>query len=749
MAWTGSRAIVIDHTKVPSTQTDFPVVLATTFTYLKSVSNGGEVQNQPYDIIFASDALGAFPLAFERAYYDPVSGKAEFWVKVPSLSSSVDTTIYILSGNAAVTTEQAAPTSVWAAYAAVYHLGDGTGTTVDGTESTGVNTATTHTNAQVFKGAVGGGAARFKNSPSGYLNAADNASILDLAAGNVTWEFWMRKADFNSSFPSALNKGNWAGSANKGWVIWPTTDPGVPSIELDVLRSYPNTARWAATFPSWTDWVRVMISYNGGYGATDALIYLNGVLATTTNYHAGSGTLGSDSGFALLLGGDPGYGSSAVLGRLDEIRISRVVQTADYAAICYANEFDPSTFFKSGFPPIPSTEFGPAVVQVDTTSYTRQSVAEINPLLLVYGADLYQVGMQTGGTKPNLKTIKVQKSSDKGFTWVTLDIANSPNAATQSGYLWYVIVGDTLSILYKDTSNNIFVQEFNLLTGLFGTLSSALSIGSTFSSWFLTALFYRKTNGDYIIAFNDNANLYLITLISGTWTGPTSLAGMATTMWGGRRDANDVGHFLEDSGPPLNYYQLSASLVLSSPIDTGVGTISHGAKRPSLLLWNNSVVVAAVDTNSIVKVSIGTPLGGPSFTVYSVADYSLVAGSPIISYATPWVDKDGNLNVSWVYIDLTYPVIDRIVTSVFDGVSSWSAPIDFYDVTDRLPREDPEDPRTQFLHTLDVVQFSDGTIVMDTALENQIGFTNRLCTGFVLIALAATLGRRSRIKFIN
>lgn len=37
--------ITIDHTLVPSTQTDFPVLISVTDTRLKTVGNGGHVEN--------------------------------------------------------------------------------------------------------------------------------------------------------------------------------------------------------------------------------------------------------------------------------------------------------------------------------------------------------------------------------------------------------------------------------------------------------------------------------------------------------------------------------------------------------------------------------------------------------------------------------------------------------------------------------------------------------------------------------
>src|SRR5712692_7482054 len=67
------RTITIDHTKVPnSDQTDFPVLVSGTYSYLATVGNGGKVQNaNGYDIIVASEPSGNVRLDHEIESYDP------------------------------------------------------------------------------------------------------------------------------------------------------------------------------------------------------------------------------------------------------------------------------------------------------------------------------------------------------------------------------------------------------------------------------------------------------------------------------------------------------------------------------------------------------------------------------------------------------------------------------------------------------------------------------------------------------
>src|ERR1700736_7070434 len=102
------RTITIDHTKVPNTdQTNFPVLISGTYPYLATTANGGNVRSaNGYDIIFTSDAAGTSNLTFERESYNPTTGTATFWVKIPTVSHTTDTAIYMFYSNSSVTTDQ-------------------------------------------------------------------------------------------------------------------------------------------------------------------------------------------------------------------------------------------------------------------------------------------------------------------------------------------------------------------------------------------------------------------------------------------------------------------------------------------------------------------------------------------------------------------------------------------------------------------------------------------------------------------
>ena len=78
--YTYSRSITVDHTKVPNTdQTNFPVLISGTYSYLATVANGGRVQNSNgYDIIFTSDSGCATKLSHEVETYSASTGAVNY-----------------------------------------------------------------------------------------------------------------------------------------------------------------------------------------------------------------------------------------------------------------------------------------------------------------------------------------------------------------------------------------------------------------------------------------------------------------------------------------------------------------------------------------------------------------------------------------------------------------------------------------------------------------------------------------------
>jgi hypothetical protein len=182
------RAIAINHSQVANAdQSNFPVLISGTLPDLATVANGGEVQSSNgYDIVFTSDPAGQNLLDHEIDTYIPTTGAVNFWVRIPLLSHTTDTTMYMWYGNSSVTTSQENKGGVWSnGYVGVYHLG--AGSPVSGLDSTGSNGGTVF-GISAGSGRIGGGA-QFDGSSSDYIALPNSASLKPTNA--LTLEAWV------------------------------------------------------------------------------------------------------------------------------------------------------------------------------------------------------------------------------------------------------------------------------------------------------------------------------------------------------------------------------------------------------------------------------------------------------------------------------------------------------------------------------------------------------------------------------
>jgi Domain of unknown function (DUF2341) len=106
--WSNRKPITIDHTRVVSDQKDFPVMVS-----LGSDTDlVAHAQNGAGDLVFTlADGTTKIPCKVES--YSRSNGALVAWVKVPTLSSSEDTKLYLYYGNAAAKDQQDTSSSTW------------------------------------------------------------------------------------------------------------------------------------------------------------------------------------------------------------------------------------------------------------------------------------------------------------------------------------------------------------------------------------------------------------------------------------------------------------------------------------------------------------------------------------------------------------------------------------------------------------------------------------------------------------
>ena len=315
------RAIVIDHTKVPNTdQANFPVLISGTYSYLATSANGGAVQNaNGYDIIFTSDYSGANKLDHEMESYNSGTGAIVAWVRIPNLSHTADTVIYLNYGNKLVTASQENNTGVWdSTYGGIYHLANGT--TLSVRDSSGkANNGSLQGSPAAIAGQIDGGA--------NFANSSDDIAINSIALSgvNYTVSAWF----------------NWPLPANGSWNT--LTRGASADHQVIVLESNWHLGAYdSATGTGFNDSGFAMNTLSNGWHYLTAVGSGSGTTYYIDGAKVGAITFRSNSQVSYL-GNYQGGGQQ--WGKTDEIRVSTTARSADWIASEYNNQSSPATFY--------------------------------------------------------------------------------------------------------------------------------------------------------------------------------------------------------------------------------------------------------------------------------------------------------------------------------------------------------------------------------------------------------------------
>ena len=325
------KQITIDFNQVAggSDLPDFPVLISIAGDDdLKTTANGGRVVNADgYDITFRA-ADGATSLDHEVEEYDPAGGTLLAWVRIPVLSASADTVIYVYYGYSGITSPTENPAAVWdGSYVGVWHLTEDAADTgaLDLYEDSTANSnhGDDYVSATGKSGQISGGQAF--DGIDDYVDCGNNA-VLDVSY--LTVEFWLNVNTWISD-GGILAKGD---NTYRQYWIW--TYDGQVAFEIDEGGNV-NYA-WAPTAGGWE---HLAIIYDGANVTT----YRNGLQENT--YPQATGAI-DPSTQPLLLGSIPSFHYADFA--LDELRISNVARPLGWIATGYNNQSSPSGFFSIG-----------------------------------------------------------------------------------------------------------------------------------------------------------------------------------------------------------------------------------------------------------------------------------------------------------------------------------------------------------------------------------------------------------------
>jgi len=321
--------ITIDHTKVPNTdQANFPVLISGTYSYLRTVGNGGSVTNaNGYDIGFYTNSnCSTGKMAWETETYTASSGLVNYWVKVSSLSHTADTVFYLCYGDATISTDQSAKTSVWDSdYLAVYHVPDGTTlTTLDSTSNSA--NATNHS-ATATAGQVGG--ACLLNGSTQYFETPNLTE-----PNSITLEAWVKP---NAAGGIVFDEEGQVGAWHDSQLEVETNN----TVKMCVWVGSPGCIIHSTSITYGT-WYQMVMRYNvTGTVLTGFINGVQGSNSTLTKQYPGATAY---YGLGLADVTNAGNGSF-FSGAIDEVRISDIARPNDWIVTEYNNESSPSTFY--------------------------------------------------------------------------------------------------------------------------------------------------------------------------------------------------------------------------------------------------------------------------------------------------------------------------------------------------------------------------------------------------------------------
>lgn len=335
-SWNYRKSIMIDHNSVSggSNLTNFPVLInlsSESDLAARAMSNG-------YDLVFTSSD-GTTKLSHEIDKFTSATGELQAWVKIPTLSASSDTQLYLYYGNGAASNQSNA-SDVWTGngYAGVWHLSQSPGSSAPQfTDSLGVNhgTATVLVAADQIACKIDGGV-DFASS-NDWISMPNGSALRP--TGAMTTSAWIKINSYSGSGRIFSKQG---GTTARAWNFGlESTDN---SISFGVASNSSTMISASSTaHPSTGTWVYAV----GVYEPSTALrVYVDGS-ESGTNTTSIPASQFSNNGFGPRIGMSVNNVGD-FNGQIDEVRLSTVARSSGWIATEYANQNTPSSFYSVG-----------------------------------------------------------------------------------------------------------------------------------------------------------------------------------------------------------------------------------------------------------------------------------------------------------------------------------------------------------------------------------------------------------------
>lgn len=342
--WERKAELVIPPSLVPALCSNFPVLVskASLPSGIFDADGTAPAQNGGGDLRFTSDAAGTARLDCDVVNFvtdnDPANGSCEVWVKVPTVSATVPTKIYIWWSPPTTESQPAVGdtfgrNAVWVDFAAVYHLND-TGAQADATGG-GID-LTEYGSATAVAGQVGD-ALDFSGSDD-YRNLS-NAALADVPGTISAW-VWPD----NTSAERQIAGVSSSTETNPLYRLLMFSG-GKPGGQFRATTLATIQANSALSTSAWTH--LALVIPDGSFGS----IYVNGADDTNVTGSHASGAIAVDYTTVGSLYRIAGL-AQRWQGLLDEVRFYAGTRSADWIATEYNNQNNPGAFLVGGPPQV-------------------------------------------------------------------------------------------------------------------------------------------------------------------------------------------------------------------------------------------------------------------------------------------------------------------------------------------------------------------------------------------------------------
>ncbi|MFW9784910.1 MAG: DUF2341 domain-containing protein, partial [Candidatus Heimdallarchaeota archaeon] len=593
------KTITIDHKQVSGTGglKNFPVLISILDSDLHN-----DVQSTGNDIAFANNTSWLdHELELFQQDYSSTQAKLVAWVRVPSLSTSLDTIIYLYYGNASMSPREN-PEGVWDNnHEGVWHLSespsdpapqfqDRTSNNNDGTAYGGM------TSSDQVSGQIDG-SIDFDGSDD-YISLG---SSINIASSSFSVSTWAKRGSSSTADiifqqgPPGQNTGFHAGFRSSGlftFAFW--------ADDLDTTQSYNDTDwhHWACTYDAPTNARKI---YRDG---------VNIASDTAFNHFLGSGT--------FYIGYD-GMVSEGFDGQLDDSRLLNIALSSEWINTSYINQNDPESFYSIGKgkslsnPPNAQYFTYYKEIRIDHSMVTGLSDLLNFPVLIsILDTDLHDDVQSTGND--------VAFANDTAWLDHEIELFKQDYNSTHAQLIVWVRVPrlstslDTIIRMYYGNS----------------TMSSRENPSEVWNSNYKGVWHFKETSGGVNMIKDSTDNDNHGTDSGNPTLGQTGIIGNSI-VFDGLDDQIDVGN--DTSLKPMNEVTIELWLKKSSinPLEVIVGGDSEDSKGPQLFFNYNSHITFRFN-------KFNTKVASVDYTSYADGAWHYIVATKTLTSSGIYID---------------------------------------------------------------------------------------------------------------